>query len=123
MKDHKKIAEIILSSTIDKDRYRIGNSKVFFRAGVLGYLEEVRDDIVNKLIRFLQGAVRGHFRRKEYERRLLQRLAEILIFHLLLNGFIISAIATAIHNSNPHQINEYCVHLISSKCHYCQIVL
>lgn len=72
-KDNKKIAELILGSTIDKDRYRIGNSKVFFRAGVLGYLEEVRDDIVNKLIRYLQGAIRGHFRRKEYQRRLLQR--------------------------------------------------
>jgi myosin heavy subunit len=77
MNDHKKVAEIILSSAIDKDRYRIGNSKVFFRAGVLGYLEEVRDDIVNKLIRYLQGALRGHMRRKEYQRRLQQRYFSI----------------------------------------------
>ena len=43
-------------------RHRIGHSKVFFRAGVLGYLEEVRDDIVIKLTRWLQGACWGHLR-------------------------------------------------------------
>ena len=39
------------------------------RAGVLGYLEEVRDDIVLKLTRFLQGACYGYLGRKEYQRR------------------------------------------------------
>ena len=78
IKDHKKICELILSSAIDSERYRIGHSKVFFRAGVLGYLEEVRDDIVNKLIRYMQGALRGHLRRKEYERRRMQRLVQII---------------------------------------------
>merc|ERR1712062_906024 len=39
----------------DRDRYRLGHTKVFFKAGALAGLEEARDDIVNKLIRWLQG--------------------------------------------------------------------
>ena len=54
-------------------RRRIGHSKVFFRAGVLGYLEEVRDDIVIKLTRWLQGACWGHLRRKDFAKRKRQR--------------------------------------------------
>ena len=52
---------------------RIGHSKVFFRAGVLGYLEEVRDDIVVKLTRWLQGACWGHLRRRDFAKRKMQR--------------------------------------------------
>merc|ERR1712142_1429288 len=39
----------------DRERYRLGHTLVFFRAGALGKLEEYRDVIVNKLIRFIQG--------------------------------------------------------------------
>merc|ERR1712113_694773 len=38
-----------------RDRYRLGHTKVFFRAGALAALEEARDNIVLKLVRFLQG--------------------------------------------------------------------
>merc|ERR1712066_224026 len=71
--DLKKVADVICSNALDKERYRIGKSKIFFRAGVLGYLEELRDDIVNKLIRFLQGACYGHIRRKVYNFKKAQR--------------------------------------------------
>merc|ERR1711884_74763 len=36
----------------DRDRYRLGHTKVFFRAGALAKLEEDRDDIVLKLVRW-----------------------------------------------------------------------
>jgi myosin heavy subunit len=72
-KDPKKLTEMICTNFIDKERFRVGHTKVFFRAGVLGYLEEVRDDIVMKLIRYLQGACLGHLRRKDYDRRKKQR--------------------------------------------------
>ena len=38
-----------------RDRYRLGHTLVFFRAGALAGLEEGRDEIVIKLVRFLQG--------------------------------------------------------------------
>merc|ERR1711972_47610 len=40
-----------------RERYRLGHTLVFFRAGALAFLEEKRDDIVLKLVRFIQGEV------------------------------------------------------------------
>merc|ERR1712076_157855 len=37
-----------------RDRYRLGHTKVFFRAGALAALEEARDNIVLKLVRWMQ---------------------------------------------------------------------
>merc|ERR1712020_398623 len=71
----KEASKIILSNTegFDAEKYRIGKTKVFFRAGALALLEEKRDDIVTLLIRKLQGQIRGHMRRKDYNKRKQQR--------------------------------------------------
>merc|ERR1719374_101026 len=42
----------------DRERYRLGHTLVFFRAGALAKLEEARDEIVNKRIRFASYAKR-----------------------------------------------------------------
>ena len=73
LSDHRKIADVICTNTVDAERYRIGKSKMFFRAGTLGFLEECRDTIVTRLIRYLQGAARGHIQRKDFARRKFQR--------------------------------------------------
>merc|ERR1719266_1599675 len=56
-----------------RDRYRLGHTKVFFRAGALAGLEEARDDIVLKLVRWLQGQCFGHIRRAVYQQKADQR--------------------------------------------------
>jgi len=71
--DQKRVAEYICTEMLDPQRFRIGHTKIFFRAGVLGYLEEVRDEVVTKLTRKMQGAIYGNIRRKDYEKRLQQR--------------------------------------------------
>jgi myosin heavy subunit len=71
--DLKKATEAICSGLLNKEKFRIGHIKVFFRAGVLGYLEEARDETVTRLTRILQGACLGHLRRQVYARRKLQR--------------------------------------------------
>lgn len=43
-------------------------SQVFFRTGVLGHLEEQRDDKLSKLVRNLQAHCRGHLARKAFHR-------------------------------------------------------
>ena len=53
--------------------YRLGHTKVFFRAGALALLEEKRDDIVQQLIRKLQGACIGYGKRKVYAVKAQQR--------------------------------------------------
>merc|ERR1711899_101938 len=71
----KEASKIILSNTegFDAEKYRIGKTKVFFRAGALALLEEKRDDIVTLLIQKLQGQLRGHLRRKDFTKRKQQR--------------------------------------------------
>merc|ERR1719228_420357 len=76
-KDEPKLACIACLEDIDfdKEKYRIGNSKVFFRAGVLGQLEELRDDRVAKIMTWLQAAIRGFMCRKSYKKLQDQRIA------------------------------------------------
>eukprot|EP00091_Calanus_sinicus_P005051 TRINITY_DN15415_c0_g1_i1.p1 TRINITY_DN15415_c0_g1~~TRINITY_DN15415_c0_g1_i1.p1 ORF type:complete len:343 (+),score=84.62 TRINITY_DN15415_c0_g1_i1:257-1285(+) len=73
--EEKKSAEIIIKNTaaFDQERYRPGHTKVFFRAGALAVLEEVRDDVVTDLICKLQGSIRGKESRKQYKQRVTKR--------------------------------------------------
>merc|ERR1711981_1527365 len=56
-----------------REKYRLGHTKVFFRAGALAALEEARDTIVLKLIRWIQGEVFGRLRRRVYAKKSDQR--------------------------------------------------
>merc|ERR1719391_236085 len=57
----------------DRERYRLGHTLVFFRAGALAKLEEARDEIVNKLIRFIQGQCYQRIRFRDFAKRRDQR--------------------------------------------------
>merc|ERR1712050_363780 len=57
----------------EREKYRCGHTMVFFRAGALAALEEARDTIVLKLVRFLQGQAFGRIRRKAYQKKADQR--------------------------------------------------
>merc|ERR1712045_488487 len=48
------------------EKYQLGHTKVFFRAGALAGLEEERDGIVLKLVRWMQGQCYGAIKRKVY---------------------------------------------------------
>merc|ERR1719309_1028138 len=56
-----------------RERYRLGHTLVFFRAGALAFLEEKRDDIVLKLLRMMQGQVFKHIKNKLFEKKRDQR--------------------------------------------------
>merc|ERR1711975_48774 len=56
-----------------RERYRLGHTLVFFRAGALAFLEEKRDDIVLKLLRMMQGQVYKRIKGKLYEKKRDQR--------------------------------------------------
>jgi myosin heavy chain 6/7 len=72
--DHKEAARVILESCEDmNDKWRLGHTKVFFRAGSIGILEEVRDESIKKIINVLQGIGRGYVKRKEYKIEISKR--------------------------------------------------
>jgi len=57
----------------DRERYRLGHTLVFFRAGALAKLEEARDDLVIKWVRFIQGEVLKRVRGRVYAMKRDQR--------------------------------------------------
>merc|ERR1719297_35438 len=70
-----KVATYALMDKIgfDRQRYRLGHTLVFFRAGALAGLEEARDDLVIKWIRLIQGEVFKRIRTATYEKKRDQR--------------------------------------------------
>jgi len=44
---------------LDPEKWRLGHTKVFFRAGILGYMEEVRDDRIGEVLSWLQAQARA----------------------------------------------------------------
>merc|ERR1712018_636431 len=69
-KDNKEGAYALFDKVeFPREKYRLGHTKVFFRAGALAALEEARDEIVLKLVRWLQGTCYGIIRRKVYNKK------------------------------------------------------
>ncbi|CAL4063538.1 unnamed protein product [Meganyctiphanes norvegica] len=50
----------------EAEKWRTGHTKVFFRAGALGELEDIRDDKIGKIVSWLQAWIRGWKSRKWY---------------------------------------------------------
>ncbi|XP_059351916.1 myosin heavy chain, muscle-like isoform X3 [Daphnia carinata] len=74
--DEKKASSNLLDcSKLDESLFRLGHTKVFFKAGVLGQLEEMRDDKLAKIITWLQSVIRGYHTRKQYKQLQDQRVA------------------------------------------------
>ncbi|KAM3921951.1 myosin-3 [Leptodactylus fuscus] len=74
--DSKKACEKLLSSIdIDHNQYKFGHTKVFFKAGLLGTLEEMRDDRLALLITRTQALCRGFLSRLEFKKMMDRREA------------------------------------------------
>ena len=75
-KDTKKACSLVLEGVkLNSESYRIGLTKVLFKAGVLGELEELRDEAVNKILRLLQSQIRRFYVRKNIKLMLAQKVA------------------------------------------------
>ena len=73
--DSKEGSKIIIEKIdLDKNLYRFGHTKLFFKAGVLGNLEELRDEQVGKIMTSFQSYIRGNAMRKKFKKMLDQRL-------------------------------------------------
>ncbi|XP_032637635.2 myosin-9 [Chelonoidis abingdonii] len=66
---------MIKALELDPNLYRIGQSKVFFRAGVLAHLEEERDLKITDVIIEFQACCRGYLARKAFAKRQQQLTA------------------------------------------------
>lgn len=65
--DLKDVCSLILDKTItEEDKYQVGLTKLFFRAGMLAYLEGLRADRLNYLVVLVQKNLRRHLARNHY---------------------------------------------------------
>ena len=64
----KALATHILSTTItEKDKYQVGLTKIFFRAGMLAQFEQRRTDRLNAVTTIIQKNLRRHVHQKKYQ--------------------------------------------------------
>ncbi|XP_075691563.1 myosin heavy chain, skeletal muscle, adult-like [Rhinoderma darwinii] len=78
--DSKKAAEKLLGSIdVDHTQYKFGHTKVFFKAGLLGTLEEMRDEKLAQLITNTQALCRGFLMRIEFKKMMERREAIFII--------------------------------------------
>merc|ERR1719330_1059225 len=75
-KSEKSAAGAVLTAIkLDPDKFRLGHTKVFFRAGILGYMEEVREDKIGSVLSWLQAGARGKSSRMQFKKLQDQKLA------------------------------------------------
>ena len=60
---------------LDKQKFRLGHTKVFFKAGVLGWMEETREDKIGSVLSWLQAGARGKASRMHFKKLQDQKLA------------------------------------------------
>lgn len=73
---------------LDKSLFRVGLTKVFFRAGVLAELEEQRDALIREIMSRFQSVARGFTQRRIAHKRLYRAEATRIVqrnFHIYLN--------------------------------------
>ncbi|KAK9398240.1 myh7 [Crotalus adamanteus] len=87
--DSRKGAEKLLSSLdIDHSQYKFGHTKVFFKAGLLGLLEEMRDERLSRIITRIQAQSRGVLARIEF-RKIMERKESLLVIQYNIRAFMV----------------------------------
>merc|ERR1711974_175555 len=60
---------------LDKEKFRLGHTKVFFRAGILGFMEETREDKIGSVLALLQAQARGKASRLTFKKMQDKKMA------------------------------------------------
>ncbi|NWY47001.1 MYSS protein, partial [Sylvia atricapilla] len=86
--DNKKASEKLLGSIdVDHTQYRFGHTKVFFKAGLIGVLEEMRDEKLATIMTMIQARCRGFLMRVEY-RKMVERRESIFCIQYNVRAFM-----------------------------------
>ncbi|XP_062322109.1 myosin heavy chain, fast skeletal muscle-like [Osmerus eperlanus] len=65
--DNKKASEKLLGLIdVNHEEYKFGHTKVFFKVGLLGVLEEMRDEKLANLVTMMQALARGYLMRRQF---------------------------------------------------------
>merc|ERR1719411_278363 len=78
----------MLAAKLEPEKYRLGHTKVFFRAGILGYMEEVREDKIASVLALLQAQARGKAGRTMFSKLKERKLALYCLQRTIRNYWI-----------------------------------
>merc|ERR1712042_301593 len=88
-KNDKAAAKAVLTAIAsDPEKFRLGHTKVFFRAGILGYMEEVREDRIGSVLSWLQSQARGKAARLTFKKMQDQKLSLYCLQRTIRNYYI-----------------------------------
>merc|ERR1719423_254722 len=88
-KNDKSAAGAVMDAIkLDKEKFRLGHTKVFFRAGILGFMEETRDDKIGSILSMLQAQARGKSSRIVFKKMQDQKLALFCMQRTIRNYYI-----------------------------------
>merc|ERR1712241_522278 len=74
-KDKDAAGAVMKVIGLDPEKFRLGRTKVFFRAGILGVMEEIREDKIGSVLAWLQSGARGKSSRMQFKKLQDQKLA------------------------------------------------
>merc|ERR1712088_1273888 len=75
-KNDKAAAQAVMDIVkLDKEKYRLGHTLVFFRAGIGGWMEEQRENKIGSVLAWLQAGARGKASRMQFKKLQDQKLA------------------------------------------------
>merc|ERR1719438_719104 len=87
-KDKDAAGAVMKTINLDPEKFRLGHTKVFFRAGILGYMEEVREDRIGSVLSWLQSQARGKASRLVFKKMQDQKLALYCLQRTIRNYYI-----------------------------------
>lgn len=86
----KAATELIISALgLTDDEAKFGNTKVFFRAGILGRLEDLRDEKITEILTAFQALARGWIARKIFSKLMEQRVGVAVLQRNIRQHFIL----------------------------------
>ena len=75
-KNDKAAAQAVMDIVkLDKEKFRLGHTLVFFRAGIGGWMEEQRENKIGSVLAWVQAGARGKASRMQFKKLQDQKLA------------------------------------------------
>merc|ERR1712050_706943 len=87
-KDKDAAGAVMKTINLDPEKFRLGHTKVFFRAGILGFMEEVREDRIGMVLSWLQAQARGKASRLVFKKLQDQKLSLYCLQRTIRNYYI-----------------------------------
>merc|ERR1740116_167296 len=87
-KDKDAAGAVMKVIALDPEKFRLGHTKIFFRAGILGFMEEIREDRIGSVLSWLQAQARGKASRLVFKKLQDQKLALYCLQRTIRNYYI-----------------------------------